>query len=121
MPIPNGTFDGPVIASDGIQEIAVTDDSKRWVVVACNFSPVVREAWRIGLPKAGKWREALKMARAPHFETGVTRPWLPNLTVETARRRLRPRRPLGAAAFARNRTTSGDRIFSRQDSPVVFD
>jgi 1,4-alpha-glucan branching enzyme len=36
-----------------------TDDSKRWVVVACNFSPVVREAWRIGLPKAGKWREAL--------------------------------------------------------------
>jgi hypothetical protein len=31
IPMPNGTFDGPVIASDGIQEIAVTDDSKRWV------------------------------------------------------------------------------------------
>src|SRR5690242_10625236 len=31
MPIPNGTLDGPVIASDGIHEIAVTDDSYRWV------------------------------------------------------------------------------------------
>ena len=34
-------------------------DGKRWLVVACNFAPVVREGWRIGLPKAGKWREAL--------------------------------------------------------------
>jgi len=34
-------------------------DAKRWLVVACNFAPVVREGWRIGLPKAGKWREAL--------------------------------------------------------------
>ena len=29
-----------------------TEDGKRWVVVACNFSPVVREGWRIGLPRA---------------------------------------------------------------------
>jgi len=29
------------------------------VVVACNFAPVVREGWRIGLPKAGTWREIL--------------------------------------------------------------
>ena len=34
-------------------------DGKRWLVVACNFAPVAREGWRIGLPKAGKWREAL--------------------------------------------------------------
>jgi 1,4-alpha-glucan branching enzyme len=31
----------------------------RFVVVACNFSPVVREAWRVGLPAGGRWREAL--------------------------------------------------------------
>ena len=36
-----------------------SEDGKRWLVVACNFAPVVREGWRIGLPKAGKWREAL--------------------------------------------------------------
>ena len=36
-----------------------SENGKRWVVVACNFAPVVREGWRIGLPKAGKWREAL--------------------------------------------------------------
>ena len=36
-----------------------SEDGKRWVVVACNFSPVVREGWRIGLPKPGKWREVL--------------------------------------------------------------
>jgi 1,4-alpha-glucan branching enzyme len=36
-----------------------TEDGKRWLVAACNFAPVVREGWRIGLPKAGTWREAL--------------------------------------------------------------
>ena len=41
-----------------------TEDGKRWIVVACNFSPVVREGWRIGLPKPGKWREALNTSRA---------------------------------------------------------
>jgi 1,4-alpha-glucan branching enzyme len=34
-------------------------DGKRNVVVACNLSPVPREAWRIGLPEAGGWREIL--------------------------------------------------------------
>jgi O-antigen/teichoic acid export membrane protein len=32
-----------------------------------------------------KWRDALKMARTPHLETGETRPWTANLTVQTAR------------------------------------
>jgi hypothetical protein len=32
-----------------------------------------------------KWRDALQMARTPHVGTGETRPWLANLTVETAR------------------------------------
>ena len=29
------------------------------VVVVCNFTPVVREHWRIGVPRAGCWRELL--------------------------------------------------------------
>jgi 1,4-alpha-glucan branching enzyme len=36
-----------------------SENGKRWVVVACNFSPVVREGWRLGLPKAGTWHETL--------------------------------------------------------------
>jgi len=27
--------------------------------VVCNFTPVERRDWRIGLPLAGRWREAL--------------------------------------------------------------
>ena len=33
-PSSNGIFAGPVIASDGIQDTAVTDDSKRWTDTA---------------------------------------------------------------------------------------
>ncbi len=29
------------------------------VVVACNFTPVVREHWRIGVPAAGTWHELI--------------------------------------------------------------
>ena len=29
------------------------------VAVLCNFTPVERRDWRIGLPRAGRWREAL--------------------------------------------------------------
>ena len=29
------------------------------VVVLCNFTPVLREGWRCGMPRAGRWREAL--------------------------------------------------------------
>jgi 1,4-alpha-glucan branching enzyme len=36
-----------------------TEDGERVVVVACNLSPVVREGWRIGLPRGGTWREIL--------------------------------------------------------------
>jgi len=32
-------------------------DRGRVVVCACNFSPVPREAYRIGLPRAGGWRK----------------------------------------------------------------
>jgi 1,4-alpha-glucan branching enzyme len=29
------------------------------VAVLCNFTPVERQDWRIGLPRPGRWREAL--------------------------------------------------------------
>jgi 1,4-alpha-glucan branching enzyme len=37
----------------------VSADGERWLVAACNFSPVVRESWRLGLPRGGAWQEAL--------------------------------------------------------------
>jgi 1,4-alpha-glucan branching enzyme len=37
----------------------VSADGKRWVVCISNLSPVVREEWRVGLPAAGRWREAV--------------------------------------------------------------
>ncbi len=36
-----------------------TKDSERVVVFAANLSPVVRHGYRIGLPRSGRWREAL--------------------------------------------------------------
>ncbi len=35
------------------------EDGHSPVVVICNFTPVERTDWQVGLPKAGKWREAL--------------------------------------------------------------
>jgi 1,4-alpha-glucan branching enzyme len=37
----------------------VSRDGTRWLVCICNLSPVVRHGWRVGLPAAGRWREAL--------------------------------------------------------------
>ena len=35
----------------------LSKDGKRQLVCACNFSPVPRQGYRIGLPRAGRWRE----------------------------------------------------------------
>jgi len=58
--------------SEGFRWIVVNDDSQSVfafvrmgepndppVAVICNFTPEVRNAYRIGLPRAGAWREAL--------------------------------------------------------------
>ena len=34
-------------------------DENAPLVVACNFTPVPRHGYRIGVPKPGKWREVL--------------------------------------------------------------
>jgi 1,4-alpha-glucan branching enzyme len=39
--------------------VRLSADGERVLVCAANLSPVVREGWRLGLPKGGTWREAL--------------------------------------------------------------
>jgi 1,4-alpha-glucan branching enzyme len=34
-------------------------DGRDVVVVACNFTPVPRHGYRVGVPRAGHWREVL--------------------------------------------------------------
>ncbi|HEU4350207.1 MAG TPA: lipopolysaccharide biosynthesis protein [Actinoplanes sp.] len=41
--------------------------------------------WKTFGKSPSRWRDALRMARAPHLDTGETRPWTADLTVETAR------------------------------------
>jgi 1,4-alpha-glucan branching enzyme len=47
-------------------------DDVRPVAVACNFTPVVREDFRIGLPRAGRWREILNSDDSKYGGSGVT-------------------------------------------------
>ncbi|WP_173932372.1 1,4-alpha-glucan branching protein GlgB [Chelativorans sp. Marseille-P2723] len=42
------------------------------VVVACNFTPIPREGYRIGLPEAGRWREILNSDDVRYGGSGVT-------------------------------------------------
>ncbi|HEV7556379.1 MAG TPA: 1,4-alpha-glucan branching protein GlgB, partial [Kofleriaceae bacterium] len=41
------------------------------VVVACNFTPLTREGYRIGVPRGGHWREALNSDAAIYGGSGV--------------------------------------------------
>ncbi|RYF77887.1 MAG: 1,4-alpha-glucan branching enzyme, partial [Comamonadaceae bacterium] len=41
------------------------------VVAVCNFTPVVREAYRLGLPEAGTWREVLNTDQQVYGGSGV--------------------------------------------------
>ena len=34
-------------------------DGRTLMLVVCNFTPVVRHGWRVGVPRAGRWREVL--------------------------------------------------------------
>jgi 1,4-alpha-glucan branching enzyme len=36
-----------------------TDDGSNQLAVMLNLTPVLREKYRVGLPRAGRWREAL--------------------------------------------------------------
>ncbi|MDQ7956032.1 MAG: 1,4-alpha-glucan branching protein GlgB [Pseudomonadota bacterium] len=41
------------------------------VVAVCNFTPVVRHGYRLGLPQAGTWREAINTDQAVYGGSGV--------------------------------------------------
>jgi len=47
------------------------DDGARPVVVACNFTPVPRPDYRIGLPEAGTWREVLNTDATAYEGSGL--------------------------------------------------
>jgi 1,4-alpha-glucan branching enzyme len=41
------------------------------VVIACNFTPVPRHGYRVGLPRAGRWREALNSDAREYGGSGI--------------------------------------------------
>jgi 1,4-alpha-glucan branching enzyme len=41
------------------------------VLVVCNFTPVPRLGWRIGVPLAGRWRELINTDAAVYGGSGV--------------------------------------------------
>lgn len=46
-------------------------DAKNDLIVACNFTPVVRENYRIGMPKKGKLKEVLNSDDIKYGGTGI--------------------------------------------------
>ncbi|HEX3097661.1 MAG TPA: 1,4-alpha-glucan branching protein GlgB [Usitatibacter sp.] len=53
-------------SDDSVITFLRLDRAGRPVLVACNFTPVVRERYRIGVPLPGRWREALN-SDAPFY------------------------------------------------------
>ncbi len=48
-----------------------SEDGKRQLVCACNFSPVPRPDYRLGLPRAGRWRELVNTDSELYGGSGV--------------------------------------------------
>lgn len=46
-------------------------DPARFVVVVCNFTPVVREGYRVGVPRAGVYREVINTDAADYGGSGA--------------------------------------------------
>ena len=44
------------------------------MLVVCNFTPVVRHGWRVGVPRAGRWRERLNTDSAYYGGSNVGTP-----------------------------------------------
>jgi 1,4-alpha-glucan branching enzyme len=49
-------------------------EGKRVVVCACNFSPVPRPGYRVGLPRGGRWQELLNTDEVRYGGGGVGNP-----------------------------------------------
>jgi 1,4-alpha-glucan branching enzyme len=48
-----------------------TESPKDTVLVVCNFTPVIREGYRVGVPHGGYWRELLNSDAKEYGGTGV--------------------------------------------------
>jgi 1,4-alpha-glucan branching enzyme len=64
-----------IVGDDAEQSVFVwlrlSDDGSPPVVVVCNFTPVRREGYRIGLPHAGLWREILNTDAGSYGGSGA--------------------------------------------------
>jgi 1,4-alpha-glucan branching enzyme len=64
-----------IVGDDAEQSVFVwlrqADDGSAPVVVVCNFTPVSRSGYRIGLPHAGLWREILNTDAGVYGGTGT--------------------------------------------------
>jgi 1,4-alpha-glucan branching enzyme len=58
-------------AANVLAFLRLSRDGSRVVVCACNLSPVPREGYRIGLPRAGTWREVLTTDDARYGGSGI--------------------------------------------------
>jgi 1,4-alpha-glucan branching enzyme len=57
-------------ANSTISYLRYDKEKERPVAVICNFTPVPRSAYRIGLPNAGIWKEVLNSDSKPYGGTG---------------------------------------------------
>ena len=53
-------------SDDSVLTFLRVDAEGRYALVVCNFTPVVRQGYRVGVPLAGRWREALN-SDAPFY------------------------------------------------------
>jgi len=54
----------------------VRTDGQRYLLAVCNFTPVARHAYRIGVPLPGRWRARINTDDAAYGGTGLTGPIL---------------------------------------------
>jgi 1,4-alpha-glucan branching enzyme len=54
-------------ASSVIAFIRISNDGKEKVIIACNFTPVTRRNYRIGVPDGGEYKEILN-SDSSHYE-----------------------------------------------------
>jgi 1,4-alpha-glucan branching enzyme len=58
-------------ASNVVAFMRLSDGGKRQLVCACNFSPVPRPDYRLGLPAGGRWRELLNTDSELYGGSGI--------------------------------------------------
>jgi 1,4-alpha-glucan branching enzyme len=64
-----------VVANDSDQSVLSFlrrgEKEGEWLLVACNFTPVPREGYRLGVPAAGFWKEVLNSDAHEYWGSGV--------------------------------------------------